>query len=116
MRSRNIKPGFFTNDALAECDPLARLLYIGLWCYADKEGRFEIRYKKIKAELFPYDNIDIEPLFKQLTERSFIIIYNNNGSQYGYIPTFKEHQHPHPHETASKIPCPNGDVITCNDM
>lgn len=36
MRARNIKPGFFSNDLLPECEPLARLLFIGLWCMADK--------------------------------------------------------------------------------
>ena len=37
-RSRNIKPGFFKNEHLAECQPLARLLFIGLWTLADREG------------------------------------------------------------------------------
>ena len=30
-RMRMVKPGFFTNDTLAELDPFARLLFIGLW-------------------------------------------------------------------------------------
>ena len=29
MRSRNLKPGFFKNELLAECDPLARILFEG---------------------------------------------------------------------------------------
>jgi hypothetical protein len=47
-RSRNIKPGFFTNDELAECHPLGRLLFAGLWTIADKEGRLDDRPKKLK--------------------------------------------------------------------
>jgi hypothetical protein len=53
-RSRNIKPGFFLNDELAECEPLARILFAGLWCIADREGRLEDRPKRIKAEVLPY--------------------------------------------------------------
>jgi len=46
-RSRNIKPGFFRNEMLAECSPLARLLFAGLWCLADRFGRLEDRPKRI---------------------------------------------------------------------
>jgi hypothetical protein len=46
-RSRNIKPGFFTNDELAECHPLGRLLFAGLWTIADKRG-LDDRPKKLK--------------------------------------------------------------------
>lgn len=54
-RARNIKPGFFKNELLAEMPPEIRLLFMGLWCIADREGRFEERPKKIKMELFPCD-------------------------------------------------------------
>lgn len=47
--ARNIKPGFFTNDVLAACDQLARLLFAGLWTVADRAGRLEDRPKRIKA-------------------------------------------------------------------
>ena len=45
MRARNIKPGFFKNDALAELDFAGRLLFIGLWGIADRAGRLEDRPK-----------------------------------------------------------------------
>jgi len=34
-RSRNIKPGFFSNEHLAEVDFATRLLFIGMWAEAD---------------------------------------------------------------------------------
>ena len=73
-RSRNIKPGFFLNDELAECDPLARLLFAGLWCIADREGRLEDRPKRIKAEVLPYDDCDVDELLNQLAERSLLYV------------------------------------------
>jgi len=52
-RARNIKPGFFKNDQLAECHPLARLLFAGLWCEADRAGRLKDRPKRLKVECLP---------------------------------------------------------------
>lgn len=37
-RARNIKPSFFKNEDLADLNPFDRLLFIGLWCLADREG------------------------------------------------------------------------------
>jgi hypothetical protein len=51
MCARNITPGFNRNDALAECSVAARLMYPGLWCMADREGRLEDQPKRIKGEL-----------------------------------------------------------------
>jgi len=106
MRARNIKPGFFSNEELGECEPLARILYAGLWCYADREGRFEWRLKRIKPQILPYDENDLTELFNQLIEKKLIIKYSANGKEYAYIPNFLKHQKPHPHETLSNIPTP----------
>ena len=52
-RARNLKPSFFTNDILAEVPALGRLLFQGLWCVADREGRLADRPRKLKAEILP---------------------------------------------------------------
>ncbi len=106
-RSRNIKPGFFLNDELAECDPLARLLFAGLWCIADREGRLEDRPKRIKAEVLPYDDCDVDQLLDQLAERGFIIRYEVDGSRYIQVTNFSKHQNPHKNEKDSEIPAPD---------
>ena len=56
-RARNIKPSFFMNEDLGQADPLVSLLFISLWCLADREGRLEDRPLKIKAQTFPYREI-----------------------------------------------------------
>lgn len=106
MRARNIKPGFFKNELLAECEPLARILFEGLWAYADREGRFEWRPKRIKVEILPYDNCEVTSLLEQLVDKGFIVSYSVNGNQYGYIPKFLDHQKPHIREAQSTIPAP----------
>ncbi len=103
-RSRNIKPGFFTNDKLAELNPLARILFIGLWCLADCEGRLLDRPNKIKAELLPYDKCDCEKLLSGLAISGFIVRYVVDGIKYIECVNFLKHQHPHPNEKASDIP------------
>lgn len=103
-RSRNIKPGFFTNEELADCDPLARLLYAGLWCIADREGRLEDRPKRIKAEILPYDDCDTEELLMQLADQQFIARYEHTGLKLIQVIQFGKHQHPHQNEPASKLP------------
>ena len=106
MRARNIKPGFFKNEDLAECDLPSRLLFIGLWCMADREGRLEYRPKRIKAEVFPYDNCNIEKLLKQLLDKNFLFLYTVNNENYIQILNFKKHQNCHVKEVESTIPAP----------
>ena len=103
-RTRSVKPSFFKNEHLAECEPMARLLFVGLWTLADSTGRMEFRPLRIKAELFPYDACDIVPLLAQLADRGFIRVYSVEGRSYLDIPTFSEHQRCHPSEHAEGFP------------
>jgi hypothetical protein len=107
-RSRNIKPGFFLNEDLAECDPLARILFAGLWCLADREGRLEDRPRWIKAQALPYDNCDVDALLQQLAARGFIFRYQVDGRRLLWVIRFLEHQSPHGNEKPSELPAPPG--------
>lgn len=111
MRARNIKPGFFLNCELAELDFASRILFIGLWCYADREGRFEWKPKQIKATVFPYDNVNIDKLLCNLMSLHFITRHDNTG----YVEHFKKHQNPHPHEAKSTLP-EKPELNQCHDM
>lgn len=105
-RSRNIKPGFFGNEYLAELNPMARLLFAGLWCLADREGRLEDRPKRIKAETLAYDDCDVDKMLDDLmnAEEQFIVRYEVEGNKYIQISNFKKHQNPHKSEKLSVIP------------
>lgn len=105
-RARNIKPGFFKNEDLAECTPWARLCFVGLWTLADREGRLEDRPKRIKAELFAFDSIEVEPLLGELADHGFIQRYQVAGRSVILIPTFLKHQNPHHREQHSELPPP----------
>ena len=107
-RARNIKPGFFKNELLAEMPPETRLLFMGLWCLADREGRFEDRPKKIKMELFPCDSFSIEDSLALLAKDGFLIRYEVDGKRYAQVVNFTKHQMPHHKEVPSEIPAPPG--------
>jgi hypothetical protein len=111
-RTRSIKPSFFKNEFLAECDPMARLLFVGLWTLADSQGRMEFRPLRIKAELFPYDNCDILGLLKQLADRGFVRAYESGDVKVLEIPTFSEHQRCHPDERDEGLPPPDESAET----
>lgn len=107
-RARNIKPGFFKNELLAEMPAEIRLLFMGLWCLADREGRFEDRPKKIKMELFPCDDFSIEDGLCRLAKDGFLIRYEVDGKKYAQVVNFTKHQMPHHKEVQSEIPAPPG--------
>ncbi|MGV8059793.1 MAG: hypothetical protein AB2L12_17505 [Smithellaceae bacterium] len=74
---------------------------------ADREGRLEYRPKKIKAELLPYDNCNIDELINQLSGKRFITIYSIDNEKYIEVNNFLKHQTPHIKEQASTIPAPD---------
>ena len=111
-RTRSIKPSFFKNEYLAECEPMARLLFIGLWTLADRDGRLELRPMRIKAELFPYENCDIIGLLKQLADRGFVRAYESGDVRVLEITKFGEHQRCHPDERAEGLPPPDESAAT----
>jgi hypothetical protein len=103
-RSRTIKPSFFENEDLAECSAFARLLFIGLWTICDREGRLEYRPKRIKSQVFPYEEVSVPDLLSELAERGFIQLYPASKPRFIAVVNFVKHQRPHPKETPSELP------------
>ena len=89
-RIRTIKPEFFTSEDIVELEPLARLLYIALWCEADKEGRFSWKPKTFKMRYLPADETNIDALCDALLTRGLVCLY---GENLAFIPSFTQHQH-----------------------
>lgn len=102
-RIRTVKPEFFTSDDICSLSMAARLLYIGVWCEADREGRMEWKPRSLKRRYLPDDNIDIDALCSELVDAGLVVLY---GDSLAYIPTFGKHQHINPREAASNLPDP----------
>ena len=87
--------------------PFARLLYIALWCEADREGRMKWLPKTFKMRYLPADSVDIHALCNEIVEANLVVMY---GDGLAYIPAFLDHQHINPRETASNLPDPHASV------
>lgn len=106
-RIRTIKPEFFTSEDIVSLTPLARLLYVALWCEADREGRLLWKPRTFKMRYFPADNCDIDALAREIIASGLVILY---GDGLAFIPSFKRHQHINPRESASTITAPENDA------
>lgn len=106
-RIRTIKPEFFTSDDICALSPMARLLYVGLWCEADREGRMVWLPRVFKRRYLPDDACDVDALAGELLERGLVRLY---GEGLAVIPTFRRHQHVNPREAVSKLPAPDEDA------
>jgi hypothetical protein len=109
-RIRTIKPEAFTDEDLWDLEeetdmPIFRA-FSGLWCHADREGRFEWRPRALKAGILPYWDGDFSRVLDALTTRGFIVKYTSSGREYGCIPTFLRHQVINNREEDSKLPAP----------
>lgn len=113
-RARNVKPGLFSNELLVELPAFDRLMFIGLWCLADREGRLEDRVKRIKIELLPCDDYDVDAGLNRLAAAGFISRYQVAGQSVIEIINFQKHQSPHGSEKDSTLPDVNG-YLTVNE-
>ena len=113
-RIRSIKPAFFSSDDTCRCSPLARLLFIGLWTEADREGRLEDRPDQLKRRLLPDDQVGVDALLWELVDRGLIRRYVSGGLGIVQVVHFLEHQKPHPKEAPSALPATGADLPRLN--
>lgn len=107
-RIRTIKPEFFTSEDIVELCPFTRLLYIALWCEADREGRLAWKPKTFKMRYFPADDCDIDAMCDALLTRRLLVKYCD---EFAFIPSFSTHQHVNPREKTSTLPVPTEENI-----
>ena len=103
-RIRTIKPGFFFNEELAMLPAETRLFFIGLWTQVDREGRCEDRPARLKANLFPYEAVDVDTCIRELAAHGHVVRYEVDGAKILAIPNFLKHQIPHYKEVPSILP------------
>jgi hypothetical protein len=107
-RIRTVKPELFRHESLYEAEiktnlPL-RLAYIGLFTACDREGRFKWKPRALKLDVLPYDQIDFLRVLDALVTHGFIVKYENEGDEFGCIPTWSQHQVINNRESTSLIP------------
>ena len=94
-RIRTIKPEFWTSGQIMECSTNTRLLFIGLWNFADDKGRMTANPKKIRAQIFPSDELTVDHINMMLSELSkndLITLYEVDNIEYLQIDGWSKHQ------------------------
>ena len=114
MRIRTIKPEFFHHEGLFEAEmetklPL-RVAFAGLWCIADREGRFKWEPRRIGVQVLPYDGVDFSRVLDALATRAFVFKYRVGDACFGWIPSFLKHQVINNRESESVLPDPEGNI------
>lgn len=94
------------DEVLSEVPVEAQLLLAGLWTIADREGRLEDRPKRIKAQVFPYRDVDVERMLHTLHAVGRIRRYRSGGMACIQVADWARDQRPHVKEAASVIPSP----------
>lgn len=87
-RIRSIKPDFWCSEQVIGLSRDARLLFIGLWNFADDKGRIKWSPLTIKAQIFPADNLsgdDVENLLSEIVRGSLLERYENGSQMYAQI-------------------------------
>ena len=95
-RIRTVKPEFFSSATVARCDPQARLLFIGIWNFADDEGRLLDIPRQILGNVFPHDleitDRHVEGWLNQLEDQGLIARYVEDGKSVLSVIGWKDHQ------------------------
>ena len=92
---RKIADFFFDDVKIGRISRDARLLYVGLWVFADDMGVVPGDSVWLKSRVFPYDQIQVQQFEKWMNElviNGFICLLSYKGERFIYLPTFTRHQ------------------------
>lgn len=116
MRSRVIRPEFWSDAALARLSHGARLTFIGMWMIADREGRLIDSPLSVCGQLYPYEGPEmlhqVDRWIADLAQAGLIARYEADGVRAIQIRSFARYQPIHWSEKPSRIPPPPQDAAT----
>lgn len=84
-RIRTLKPEFWTSEQITDCSPIARLLFVGIWSFADDNGIHPASVKRLKMEVFPSDDFtqaNIAEMIQELIEVGLLKAYEVDGENF----------------------------------
>ncbi len=94
-RNRMIRPEFWSDEKIGSLSFMERLLFIGMWNFADDEGLIKANAVYLKGRIFPYDNIETEEIVEALNrfeKLKMIYTYGKNNQKYAWIIKFRVYQ------------------------
>lgn len=94
-RARVIRPEFWSDEKIGSLSFAERLLFIGQWNFADDEGIIKAHPAYLRANIFPYDNLEISEIEKSIEKfKSLNMIhqYTRNHQVFIWIVKFRVYQ------------------------
>jgi hypothetical protein len=94
-RNRQIKADFWSDEKIGRLSIPARLMFIGLWNFADDSGVCRGNPMYIKNQIFPYDNMTVKTaqgLLNECSLHGLIKLMECSNEQYLEILNFTKHQ------------------------
>lgn len=71
-RIRSVKPELWNDPDFVACSPLARLLFVGTWNYADDYGVLKDDPDRLRLQILPGDAVDAHALVAELVAGRFL--------------------------------------------
>jgi hypothetical protein len=113
-RDRTLPSDFWTWEAVIDCSMTARLLFLGLWNFADDHGVQPLRPRTLRMQVFPGDPIDedaVRALIDELVARGLVRIFAVDGQEYLSVIHWEQIQrvsrrarHRYPADPAKPVP------------
>lgn len=95
-RIRTIKPEFWDDEKVGTLSFMERLLFIGMWTFADDEGIIKANASYLKSHIFPYDESlkteAIEKSLQRFESLNMVYRYSINSQAYAWIVKFRVYQ------------------------
>ena len=95
-RIRTFKPEFFRSPDTAKASPLARILFLAMWSWADDEGVGETNLYGLRGFAFPdSDDLAVEEipsLLKEISGSYGVLFYECRGRYFYAVPSWDKHQ------------------------
>jgi hypothetical protein len=94
-RDRTLPSDFWTWEAVIDCAAMTRLLFLGLWNFADAFGVQPLLPRTIRMQVFPGDPIDneqVRAMIDELVTRGLLRIYAVDEMDYLEIVDWRQIQ------------------------
>ena len=110
-RMRSLKPEFWDDEELATSTSRdARMLYQGMWNFADEHSRLRGDPRYLKGKIFAYEDDltagDIAKLTEELVQAGRVVRYRVGNGHYLFLPKLHKHQRLEPDKVPSRLPAP----------
>lgn len=92
---RTIKPEFWQDEKVGKMSIHARMLFIGMWNFADDFGVVRGHPVFLRSQIFPYDDftkMDIESWVDEIANQGMITVFVSKSENFYQINNFLKHQ------------------------